>query len=180
MSALSERRSVLDWLGVLIMGAFLLSVFATAIYGFMCVFTPTVNYQEANLWAGMVCALLAALAALYLVIELSGWGRVRPLVLAILCAVAGYFAALSGLPAIFTQGQGIFGTVDFKIVGTELSWGRYCAISLTAANADFATMRLCADGLVPAPRAGDRLRVTAFISDWGLTVEGLQVLPNAL
>ena len=176
MRAQTARRTVLDWCAIAAVGTVLAFFIGMAVYGLLTGFTPSLRYADANFWVALGCAALAGLCGLYLIAELSGWRKVRLLPLLVLCAAAGYYAAITGVPSAATQWLGETSTVDFAVTRRDVSWGRNCTFRLAARNPDYAEYRTCADGLVPQPQVGDVLRVSGYRSDWGLSNEAVLVV----
>lgn len=177
-TAQAKVRSPLDWAGIT--GTMLALAFfaATALYGTMSGFTPTLAYEATNLWVGLGCAGLAGLCGIYLMVEIIRPANLRVgLLLPVVCAFAGYYATIAGIPTIAAQWGGQRGAVLFSVTDASMPWGsKSCNFAIRAVNPDYAELRLCADELQPRPAVGDQLRVEGNISDWGITTDSVSVL----
>lgn len=172
----AQPRSVLDWIGIAATGALLIFFAATGLYGAMTAFTPTLTYEGANLWVGLVCAGLSALCGLYLCLELDS-DRLRLGASIVVAAFAGYYATIGGIPALAAQWDGNQGLVPFTVVEIGLG-SRTCGYNFVGHNPDYAQLRLCGDGISPRLKVGDRVLVHGHVSDWGTTVNDVTVAPG--
>lgn len=175
----SRPRTALDWIGIAATASVLAFLAATGFYGLMSGVTATLAYEATNLWIGLGCAALAMLCALYLAVEITSPGNFKlGVFFLVVCGFAGYYASIVGIPTITAQWAGQRGSVVFTVTEASMPTGaRSCSYAIEATNADFVTLRLCAQTMTPRPRAGDRVQVDGYRSDWGITLDAVAVVP---
>ncbi|MEO5804985.1 hypothetical protein [Devosia sp.] len=172
----TEEWSLLDRIGVAACCAVLLGFAMIAPIGPGRGFVTTRAYSEANIWVGLACAVLCALCALYVIAQLlpaTGWrGTIATLVVA--CA-AGYYCALSSVPAVLGESRGTTGTVIFQVNEITIGGSRNCGRAI-ARNLKYDDFSQCARSIVPRPQLGDRLEITGKVSEWGVQPKQIRVL----
>lgn len=173
----ADVRQPLDW--ALIALAILILVIAAAVggYGFSVAYVTTLSWEHEYEWVSLVCGLITAGCAAYLLLEYTGPRNQRAVIAAIItAAVLGWFAPSNGVPAILTALDGKPGVEVFEVEHIG-SGGRSCPTRVTARHPEYSELRVCITAFKGRrPGVGERFEVEGRVSPWGMTRERYRVL----
>lgn len=174
----SVPRTGLDWLLAALAGAVLVALVGIGAYGAFTGFLQSRLYLDANEWVALICGLIGAGCALYLVLELTGGLRGRLAVgVCFFAFMFSIFAVSKGVPAAATALYGKPTVVRFVVTGFD--WGgKNCSRNVVAKHPDYEDFQQCIkyfQGM--RPEIGRTIEVSGMGSAWGIVREHIEVRP---